>query len=374
MKVVVFAHVPPPHHGQSYMVELMLRGLADPKYGVECFHVDARFARDSGDIGRFRPGKALQIFGYILKAIRLRFSEKADTFYYVPTPSRRNPLFRDWIVMFFCRPFFPKVILHWHAAGLAEWLQTQPKIIRAISRRALGRAALSISLGRFNEADASWFRPSRSVIVPNGIPDPCRNFEDVARARRERLQNRLANGGIVSVVCLGLCTESKGYLDAVRAVASANARQSRYRFHLTVAGPYFEPRDEEMYLRTMQELGNPAEIQRIGFVASEEKARLLAESDILCFPTWYSAESFGLVLLEAMAFGVPVIATRWRSIPDLLPENYPGLVDVKSPDQIANALVTIAERDDTTDFRARFLEKYSVEKFLNALAEAFRQV
>src|SRR5882757_8260343 len=51
MKLLVFAHTPPPHHGQSYMVQLMLagfggdarrkKGAAASPYGVECYHVNA---------------------------------------------------------------------------------------------------------------------------------------------------------------------------------------------------------------------------------------------------------------------------------------------------------------------------------------------
>ena len=38
-------------------------------------------------------------------------------FYYVPAPGKRVALYRDWLVMFICRPFFSGVILHWHAVA-----------------------------------------------------------------------------------------------------------------------------------------------------------------------------------------------------------------------------------------------------------------
>ena len=54
MKLLVFAHVPPPHHGQSYMVRLMLNGFGGDRrekkdrtqdsspFGIECYHVNAQ--------------------------------------------------------------------------------------------------------------------------------------------------------------------------------------------------------------------------------------------------------------------------------------------------------------------------------------------
>ncbi len=66
MKLLVFAHVPPPHHGQSYAVKLMLEsfggnrrkaaaagGGAD-RFGIECYHVNARYSKTLEDIGEFQ--------------------------------------------------------------------------------------------------------------------------------------------------------------------------------------------------------------------------------------------------------------------------------------------------------------------------------
>lgn len=356
MKVVVFAHTPPPHHGQSYMVELMLRGFADPKYGIECFHVNAQFATESADIGKFRWTKPFRLLKYCAEAVKFRLAG-VDTLYYVPTPPLKNPLFRDWAILVLLRPLFKKTILHWHAVGLGEWIQTKPRWMQWLTLRALDRAEMSISLGKYNETDASWFQPKQSRIVPNGIPDPCPNF-----------QPRGAGGKRVTY--LGLCTEEKGVFDAMRGVALANRRGGDFR--LTIAGPFFNAESEDEFKTMMAELGEPGFIRHIGFVKGDEKKRLLEETDILCFPTYYYGESFGLVVAEAMAFGAGVVATRWRSVPDLLPPDYPGVVDPKSPDQIAEALLKLSARDDSAALRRRFLENYTVEKFLENLSAAFK--
>src|SRR5262249_18670583 len=130
MKVLVFAHVPPPHHGQSYMVQLMLSGFggdlrkhhngasASPAH-IACYHVNARISKKLEDIGDLRFGKFLLLVGFCLQAIWIHFRYRVDNFYYIPAPGKRSALYRDWLVMFLCRPFFKRLILHWHAAGLA---------------------------------------------------------------------------------------------------------------------------------------------------------------------------------------------------------------------------------------------------------------
>jgi len=98
-----------------------------------------------------------------------------------------------------------------------------------------------------------------------------------------------------------------------------------------------------------------------GFVTGAAKERLFRENDCLCFPTYYTAESFGLVLVEAMAFGLDIVTTRWRSIPELLPAGYPGIVAPQAPDQIAAACERFLAAQPTTRLRERFLAHYTVE-------------
>jgi hypothetical protein len=136
MKLVVFAQTPPPLHGQSYMVALMLEGFASRDYGIQVFHVNARLATDAADIGRFRIGKVFSLIRYSLQAIWVRLRHGAANLYYVPTPPVKNPLYRDWLVMFFLRPFFKRIIFHWHAAGLGEWIEKQPRWMQFPWRRA----------------------------------------------------------------------------------------------------------------------------------------------------------------------------------------------------------------------------------------------
>ena len=389
MKVVVFAHTPPPHHGQSYMVELMLQGFADPTRGIECFHVNAHLSKGMDDIGKLQLLKPFRLLFYCAHALWLRFRYGADALYYVPAPSVRSTILRDWIVLNLCRPFFRRVILHWHAAGLGEWISKQSGWARLLTHRGLDGADLSISIAPYNEADAAVFKPKRSVIIPYGIPDPCPNFSEHLQAWRARLQQRLAAAAALSdrgerlsplpvrVLYLGICAEPKGLLDAVRAICEANRlcrlRALPFEFHLAVAGQFMDATHENRFRETLADLDNPATIRHVGFADAEAKARLFAVTDIFCFPTWYYAESFGLVVIEAMSFGMPIVATKWRAVPDFFPPDYPGLVEIKSPAQIAEALILLATRDDAAAFRERFRQNYSLEEFLKKLAHAFLQ-
>jgi glycosyltransferase involved in cell wall biosynthesis len=413
MKLLVFAHTPPPHHGQSYMVKLMLDGFGgdarrrpagfSPGLGIECYHVNARFSQSMADIGEFQSAKILLILRFCLQAVWLRFRHGVKNFYYVPAPGKSVALYRDWLVMFLCRPFFNKMILHWHAAGLAKWLETSTNInVRAGTYRLFRPVDLSIVLSRCNFADAEKLLSRNIRVVDNGIPDPCPDFESSILPRRQarlaarhRLmakepltpqQTREAGGEpqIVNVLFLAHCTREKGLFDTLAGVVLANTQlekmDSPLRLHLTVAGSFVSEQEESDFRQRVLQLAaaKPPQtmVNILGFVSGEEKRRAFITSDLFCFPTFYQAESFGLVLVEAMAFGLPLVTTRWRSIPELLPENYPGLVDVRSPSQIAAALLYFAssETDQFAQFRGLFQKRFSLEQHLIALAAAIRSV
>src|SRR5271155_3397423 len=102
MRVLVFAHIPPPHHGQSYMVQLMLENTGIPrgKGGEELvfYHINAKLSENLEDIGSWRLGKLILLLGYIVQAWWTKLTQSPELFYYVPAPAKRSALYRDWLV------------------------------------------------------------------------------------------------------------------------------------------------------------------------------------------------------------------------------------------------------------------------------------
>jgi glycosyltransferase involved in cell wall biosynthesis len=184
MKLLVFAHVPPPHHGQSCAVKLMLEsfggdrrlrnGSGGPpgRFGIECYHVNARLPDAPGNTRALGNARLGRVFFYCLEAIWCRFRYGANVFYYVPASGRRVPLYRDWLVMLLCRPFFKKIIFHWRNAGLAKWLETAVQIrTRSFTYRLMGNADVSIVPADERRRDAEKLTPRRLVTVPESAPD-----------------------------------------------------------------------------------------------------------------------------------------------------------------------------------------------------------
>lgn len=406
MKLLVFAHTPPPHHGQSYMVKLMLEGLGGNRRAadstatspgeVECYHVNCRYSDAFEDIGSFRVEKMWLVLRYCLEAIWCRFRYGVRAFYYVPAPGKRAALYRDWVVMLLCRPFFRDFIHHWHAVGLGDWLRAEGTWVeRWLTHRLLGRCSLGISLAITSMRDALWFRSKRVEVVANGIPDPCPNFDEtLLPARRARLHarnqlvagheltdaERAAAGGEPNqfkILYLAHCTREKGLFDTLDAVAIVNAKwkeeASPLRCQLTVAGAFLEPEEETEFRERLRQPDIADAVHYAGFVGAAEKETLLRSSDCLSFPTYYAAEGQPVNLIESIAHGLPVVTTRWRGIPEILPTDYHGFVAARSPASVASALVAAASEDGTA-LRGHFLAHYVFGHFVQEMREVILSV
>jgi len=359
MKILVLAQTPPPVHGQSLMVRTLLGGL--PRPGIEVRHVQVALSRDHGDIGRWRPAKAFAAVRAGLAARRIGRSGAFDALYYVPAPGKRGALWRDLVILGLARPAFPRLVLHWHAPGLGEWLETRatgPE--RNAARRILGRADLSIILADSLRHDAEALGARRIAVVPNGVPDPAPPARGPAPAGRP-----------LRVLFLGQCSEEKGLFAAAEAVISLNraggVAPKAPGFTLVAAGPFPRRSDAERFAALSGR--HPGWLRHAGEVSGEAKRALFLECDCLCLPTRYPHEGQPLVVLEALAYDLPVVATRWRAIADTLPPDAGMLVEPGDGSALAAAIAAVRSNPPGSGAsRAAYLRDFTEERHLNRLA------
>lgn len=348
---------------------------------ILCYHVNARFSNDMEDIGSARLGKLWHLLRYALQANVARFRYGIPTFYHIPAPPKRSALYRDWLIIALCRPFFKNWVMHWHAGGLREWLNTHAKPWeRWLTEKLYATTTLSLTLSNWSTAEAASFHPAATCIVPNGIPDPCPDFNSrllpLRRARSEERRQSLqafphtGEPLLFRVLFLAHCTRDKGVFDALEAVALANAGTSDLRVELTIAGNFLTQAEEQEFHQRIKQPDLQGAVRYIGFADSAKKRELFESHDCFCFPTSYAAESFPLVLLEAMAFGATIITTAWRAIPEALPPNTRSFVPLHSPQEIARRFRELAPEDDSERHRAHFLANFTSKQHLRRLSAA----
>ncbi|RKY39403.1 MAG: hypothetical protein DRP75_02245 [Candidatus Omnitrophota bacterium] len=130
-------------------------------------------------------------------------------------------------------------------------------------------------------------------------------------------------------------------------------------------------------LRFVKDNGLESMIEFKGAIFGREKEEFLLNTDIFAFPTHYDV--FGLVLLEAMAAGCAIVATRVGAIPEIIIEGKTGLlVEPQNPMQLAEAILYLIKhpqerRNIAEAGRTRYEKEFRIEANIEGLIRIFRK-
>lgn len=174
----------------------------------------------------------------------------------------------------------------------------------------------------------------RVVAVPNGAPDlgPVSDGVTAADGRRRAGADRY----VLAVGTVEPRKDLPGLVRAFDAVASTDPD-----VHLLLVGPDgwgVADLDRALHRATHRD-----RVVRLGWVDEAGRTALLRGASVVAYPSVY--EGFGLVPLEAMAAGVPVVTTRTGAIPEVVGDAA-LLVDVGDVDEMANALTSALTDED----------------------------
>ena len=129
--------------------------------------------------------------------------------------------------------------------------------------------------------------------------------------------------------------------------------------------------DRKYFEKAIRPLLDDPLVEWIGEVGESDKQFLLANACALLFPIDWP-EPFGLVLVEAMACGTPVIAYRCGSVPELVDEGVTGFI----VDDLNAAVEAVAKAQtlDRIACRRRFEERFSVKHMAHCYLEIYERI
>ncbi|MEY2619163.1 MAG: hypothetical protein RL522_2165 [Pseudomonadota bacterium] len=274
--------------------------------------------------------------------------------------AERLSLVRKSLVVAACHALGVPVVLHLHAAQLHRAWPRFPTPARALVRWVFSLPACCIVLGR-ESADFVHRElrvpADRIEVVINGVPEPAR------RAPAPRPCKRHAPPRLLFV---GNLSARKGVPELLRALALAPL--ASLPVHLTLAGGG----DAQTFRAIAMAMGLGERVRFEGWAEQTRVAQLMAESDVLVLPS--HDEGLPLVILEALACGVPVVCTPVGEIPHALQEGVharfvaPGDV-IGLARTLADLLADRAQRETLArNGRALYQAAFSLPRFFDHIA------
>jgi glycosyltransferase involved in cell wall biosynthesis len=216
--------------------------------------------------------------------------------------------------------------------GWPRWMLTG---LALLERRNARRALLVLSTSRYccdRIRHHYGVASERLALVPEGIdlalwqpcPDPLVLAEQ--DARRDPC----------TVLCVARQYPRKRIIDLIDAFALVRAREPRARLVIIGDGP-----DHRALAQRIHELALSEAVQLLGALSDDAEVRAwYGRASLFCLPS--EQEGFGIVFLEAMASGLPVVTTTAAAIPEVVPQGQAGvLVPPRDPSALAEALLRL---------------------------------
>jgi glycosyltransferase involved in cell wall biosynthesis len=301
----------------------------------------------AGHVGRLdltNVALGLRHAGQLWRAL----DQAPDAAVYVPLSQERWGFLRDAVFVAVARLRRRRVILHLHGGNLQSFYWNARFPIRWAIRGVCGQAeqawVLTPALSRQFEGLVA---ERRVRCVENVVPDPpCTDEPDEPEGRPFRL------------LYLSNLLPEKGCFDLIEAIRSLNGAAADWEVRIVGSGTPEVTQRLERELANLSD--NAASVRMLGALHGEKKNAQFRWADAFVYPSYYPLEGQPLVLLEALAAGLPIVSTRHAGIPETARHGIEALlVEPRDVGGLASSLGRVAEDIDTrAQFGRRARERY----------------
>lgn len=363
-KILIIGPTPPPHHGVSAAIEALLRSSIREEFSL--IHLDIADRRGIQHVDKPDLYDVLmfirQWIALVWKLVRYR-----PNIVYVPVSQNTIGFLRD---SFFTLPALllrRRIIFHLHGGNFRDWLNGHGKFMQSYVRFLLRRLDKVIVLC---ESLANIFHglvpEDRIAVVQNGIAWPTN--ESVSASPTTSTRRR------IRFLYLGTVSRAKGIFCLLEAVE--RLREQAQRFDVVVAGPWLREDERRLAAQFLRDRDLTELIHFIGPINGDRKIATFHDADVFVFPG-IQQEGQPLVVLEAMAAGLPILYTGRGCLADTVAQGENGIqVSVDESDGLSAAMRRLIDDSDARKqmgiaSRHRFLKHYTLEAHVNQMREVF---
>lgn len=222
------------------------------------------------------------------------------------------------------------------------------------------------SITAVSDAAADYIRTLTAQnieIIPNGI-----DLHKYTHHKRHSLKRT----GLKRIVYVGRLERRKGVKYLLDAAAHIQSERDDIVFDIVGAGP--DERRLKSYTHTLK-LNN---VVFHGYVDDAEKISLMQSADVFCSPALYG-ESFGIVLLESMALGVPLVAGANPGYISVMKER--GSISIMNPKdtaRFASRLCLFIDDEELralwTDWATQYVQQFEYKKVIHSYHKMYKSL
>jgi glycosyltransferase involved in cell wall biosynthesis len=357
-KILCFLKLPPPVSGATKMNSLVNDSqLLRMNFDVSV--IAAQYSEDSKSLGKPRFGKIIKFILFFFRLTRELIINRPDVVYFQLSPLGLA-FIRDFIFIFLIKFFQIKILFHLHGKGIKKKAASN-RFLKLVYTFAFHNEYL-ICLSELLKEDIDSVYSGTPFILPNAIKPL--HFTVMPK-----------NDQLPQILFLSNLFISKGIFIFLDALSILN--KERINFRSIIVGAEGDVSIEDLYKKIdLYGLGDVVEY--IGAKYESEKLAILNSSDVLVFPTL--EDVWGLVILEAMYCGIPVIASHEGAIPEIIDDGKTGFLVPKN-DSTAIATKIEALLTDSTlriamgeESQRKFHLHYTDAVFENNLVKIFNSI
>ncbi len=236
------------------------------------------------------------------------------------------------MALIFTKP--KKLVVHWHSDIVRQ--RVLKIFFMPLQNMLLKKANVVIATSEIYAQNSQDLKglSEKIKVIPLGIVKP---KEDVSFTKT--LKKKYENSRVV--FALGRLVSYKGFEYLIRAAALLPGNVK-----VVIGGS--GPRKKELE-RLINELNLKGKVELLGFVEEEKIASYYRITDVFCLPSISKNEAFGVVMLEAFSFGLPVVSTNIKGsgVNFVNEHNKTGIVcNPQDPQGLAEAILKIFENDN----------------------------
>ena len=364
VKILVVGQLPPPVHGSNVMTELFINALQ--QQGFDSYIVEKTFSKRPDQVGKISISKFLKIPLLIARLILSLAKTKPDICFFFISLGITSFLV-DALLLMALRIFNIDYVLYIHGVGFEKLSANSGSFVNFVVRNTLSGALGALVLGERLKPDISkHIADERIFVLPNAIP----SIETVS-PKPLKLQ-----GNPIRILYLSNLRPEKGTMEFLVMAKRVVAEFQDVKFIL--AGPSTSERYTQEISTFIEREQLQGYFEIPGGIYGAQKEKYFEESDIFVFPS--HNEAFGLVILEAMQWSLPVVVSSEGSIPEIVVDGRTGyLVDYADvPLLTARVLQLVQDRDLRKSLgdagKARFEDFYSITVYEKRLSTVVKNL